>query len=106
MNTKENLLHKAIACYEKAGQIDDVCRCLQALGEYVEAAERYEQNNEPWQAAWIYAEGAHLFYRARYLVQQTPVLDLADELRQRLYLDYQYLEGLKLHTLAQRLRGW
>ncbi|HEW97317.1 MAG: hypothetical protein DRR16_05305 [Candidatus Parabeggiatoa sp. nov. 3] len=29
-----------------------------------------------------------------------------EELRQRLYLDYQYLEGLKLYTLAQRLRGW
>lgn len=27
-----------------------------------------------------------------------------DEIRQRLYLDYQYLEGLELYTLAQRLR--
>jgi len=86
MMTKENLLHKAIACYEKAGQIDDVCRCLQALGEYVEAAERYEQNNEPWQAAWLYAGEARLFYHARYLVQQTPVLDLADELSHDLIL--------------------
>ncbi len=86
MNTRDDLLRKAIACYEKAGQIEDVCRCLQALGEYVEAAERYEQNNEPWQAAWMYAEGAHLFYRARYLVRETPVLDLADELSHDLIL--------------------
>ncbi len=86
MTTKENLLHKAIACYEKAGMVYDMCRCLKALGEYSQAAELYEQNNEPWQAAWMYAEGAHLFYRARYLVRETPVLDLADELSHDLIL--------------------
>jgi len=86
MNTRDELLHKAIACYEQAGMINDMCRCLQALGEYDQAAVLYEQNNEPWQAAWMYAQEAHLFYQARYRVQKTPVLDLADELSRDLIL--------------------
>ncbi len=86
MNTRDELLHKAIACYEKAGQIEDMCRCLKALGEYDQAAVLYEQNNEPWQAAWMYAQEAHLFYQARYRVKQTPVNGLADELSRDLIL--------------------
>ncbi|HAI70251.1 MAG TPA: hypothetical protein DCM38_12550, partial [Gammaproteobacteria bacterium] len=86
MNTRDELLRKAIDCYEQAGQIDDMCRCLKALGEYSQAAVLYEQNNEPWQVAWMYAQEANLFYQARYRVQQTPVNDLADELSRDLTL--------------------
>jgi formylglycine-generating enzyme required for sulfatase activity len=86
MYTRTELLRKAIACYEQAGQIEDMCRCLRALGEYVEAAELYAANNEPWLSAWMYAEGAHLFHQARYLVQDLPVNDLADELSRDLIL--------------------
>jgi formylglycine-generating enzyme required for sulfatase activity len=86
MYTRTELLRKAIACYEQAGQIEDMCRCLQALGEYVEAAELYAANSEPWLSAWMYAEGAHLFHQARYLVQDLPIKELADELSRDLIL--------------------
>ena len=126
-NKREQLLRKAIYCYQQAGMIDDVCRCLEKLGDYLAAARIHEQQQrwlpaaeayrqaQAWldaarcywqcehsfaeeaaecfvkagerlQAAWVYAEGAQRFYRARLLLQETPIESLVEEVSRDLIL--------------------
>ena len=86
--TKTELLRKAIACYQKVGMYEDICRCLSALGDYEEAAELYQQHGEPWQVAWMYAEDARRFYRARAMaLKEIPINEFVDELSRDLILE-------------------
>ena len=126
-NKREQLLRKAIYCYQQVGMMDDVCRCLEKLGDYLAAARIHEQQQrwlpaaeayrqaQAWldaarcywqcehsfaeeaaecfvkagerlQAAWAYAEGAQRFYRARLVLQQTPIETIVEEVSRDLIL--------------------
>jgi len=77
---------KAALGYRSAQLWHEAARCYLRCEQPIEAAQCFLNGNDPFQAAWIFAQQAHLFNRARSILQQVTIESLADELSRDLIL--------------------
>lgn len=58
MSERARLLRKASQCYLNEGLVQDACRCLEAMDDYIKAGKLYEQEGEWLNAARAFEKAA------------------------------------------------
>lgn len=76
----------AADCYRSVGEWQNAARCYRQGEHYDEAAECLVKAEQPIQAAWIWADLAHLYQRAEYTVRQIETTETTELLAIELIL--------------------